>query len=39
LKGETPVIETDNREIVTALREIAAAKVRRSRSDIEVAEH
>ena len=39
LKGERPVIETDNREIVTALREIAAGKVRRSRSDVEVAEH
>jgi DNA-directed RNA polymerase subunit omega len=36
-KGERPLITTDNREIVTALREIAADKVRRSRS-VEVAE-
>jgi DNA-directed RNA polymerase subunit omega len=28
LKGAKPLLETDNREIVTALREIAAAKVR-----------
>jgi DNA-directed RNA polymerase subunit omega len=28
-KGAKPLIETDNREIVTALREIAAGKVRR----------
>lgn len=28
-KGAKPLLETDNREIVTALREIAAAKVRR----------
>jgi DNA-directed RNA polymerase subunit omega len=27
-KGAKPIIETDNREIVTALREIAAGKVR-----------
>ena len=30
LKGAKPLIETDNREIVTALREIAAGKVRKS---------
>ena len=29
LKGAKPLIETDNREIVTALREIAAGKVRK----------
>ncbi len=29
LKGSKPLIVTDNREIVTALREIAAGKVRR----------
>jgi DNA-directed RNA polymerase subunit omega len=29
LKGAKPLLETDNREIVTALREIAAGKVRR----------
>jgi len=29
LKGAKPLIQTDNREIVTALREIAAGKVRR----------
>lgn len=28
-KGAKPLLETDNREIVTALREIAAGKVRR----------
>ena len=28
-KGAKPLIETDNREIVTALREIAAGKVRK----------
>ena len=36
-KGAKPLLETDNREIVTALREIAAGKVRRARSDLEVA--
>jgi len=30
LKGAKPLIEADNREVVTALREIAAGKVRRS---------
>jgi DNA-directed RNA polymerase subunit omega len=34
LKGAKPLLETDNREIVTALREIAAGKVRRSSSDV-----
>ncbi len=29
-KGAKPLLETDNREIVTALREIAAGKVRAS---------
>jgi len=28
--GEKPMLETDNREIVTALREIAAGKVRKA---------
>lgn len=28
LKGARPLVESDNKEIVTALREIAAAKVR-----------
>jgi DNA-directed RNA polymerase subunit omega len=28
-KGAKPLLETDNREIVTALREIAGGKVRR----------
>ena len=27
LKGARPLVETDNKEVVTALREIAAAKV------------
>jgi DNA-directed RNA polymerase subunit omega len=35
-KGERPLLETDNREIVTALREIAAGKVRRGSSDLAV---
>jgi DNA-directed RNA polymerase subunit omega len=30
-KGAKPLLETDNREIVTALREIAAGKVRRAK--------
>ncbi len=30
-KGARPLLETDNREIVTALREIAAGKVRQSK--------
>ena len=30
LAGEKPMLETDNREIVTALREIAAGKVRKA---------
>ena len=34
-KGARPLIETDNLEIVTALREIAAGKVRCGRSDAE----
>jgi DNA-directed RNA polymerase subunit omega len=28
LKGERPLVESDNKDIVTALREIAAGKVR-----------
>jgi DNA-directed RNA polymerase subunit omega len=28
LKGARPLVETDNKEIVTALREVAAGKVR-----------
>ena len=28
--GEKPILETDNREIVTTLREIAASKVRKA---------
>ena len=32
-KGAKPLLETGNLEIVTALREIAAGKVRRSSSD------
>ncbi len=36
-KGAKPLLETDNREIVTALREIAEGKVRRGSSDVEVA--
>ena len=31
-KGARPLLETDNREIVTALREIAAGKVRQARA-------
>jgi DNA-directed RNA polymerase subunit omega len=31
LKGAKPLLDTDNREIVTALREIAAGKVRRAK--------
>jgi DNA-directed RNA polymerase subunit omega len=27
LKGERPLVESDNKEVVTALREIAAARV------------
>ena len=32
LKGTKPLLETDNREIVTALREIADGKVRRQKA-------
>lgn len=35
LKGAKPLLETENLEIVTALREIAAGKVRRGSSDVE----
>ena len=34
-KGAKPLLEIENLEIVTALREIAAGKVRRSNSDLE----
>jgi DNA-directed RNA polymerase subunit omega len=34
-KGAKPLLVTDNREIVTALREIAEGKVRRQNSDEE----
>lgn len=33
LKGATPLVRSDNREIVIALREIAAGKVRRAMPD------
>ena len=36
LKGAKPLLETENREIVTALREIAAGKVRYRRLDAAV---
>lgn len=36
-KGAKPLLETDNREVVTALREIAAGKVRGGGSDLEIA--
>ena len=32
LKGTKPLLETDNREIVTTLREIAEGKVKRMKS-------
>lgn len=35
-KGAKPLLETENLEIVTALREIAAGKVRRRRLDAEL---
>jgi DNA-directed RNA polymerase subunit omega len=38
LKGAPPLVETDNREVVTALREIAAGKVRQARPKTEQAE-
>ena len=31
-KGAKPLLETDNREIVTALREVAAGRVRQARN-------
>lgn len=34
LKGDRPLIESDNREIVVALREIAAKKVRWAGTDV-----
>jgi DNA-directed RNA polymerase subunit omega len=34
-QGAKPLIESDNREIVTALREIAAGKVRRAPDQVE----
>ncbi len=35
LKGAKPLIEPDNREVVVALREVAAGKVRLSRKEVE----
>lgn len=35
-KGARPLLETDNREIVTALREIAAGKVRQARRNRDI---
>ena len=32
-KGAKPLLETDNREIVTALREMAAGRVRKRRAN------
>lgn len=32
LGGAKPLLQTDNREVVTALREIAAGKVRKARA-------
>jgi len=32
-KGAKPLVESDNREVVVALREIAAAKVKRKAAD------
>ncbi len=37
LKGSKPLVKSDNREIVTALREIAAAKVRYAHPEYLVA--
>ena len=34
-QGAKPLIESENREIVTALREIAAGKVRRAPHEVE----
>ena len=36
-KGAKPLLETDNREIVTALREVAADKVRRAKESTQEA--
>ena len=35
LKGSPPLVETENKEVVTALREIAAAKVKVRYTDSE----
>ncbi len=35
LNGARPLVKTDNREIVVALREIAAGKVRKARKESE----
>ncbi len=35
LKGAKPLVESDNREIVVALREIAAGKVRKVSTELE----
>lgn len=34
LRGAKPLLETDNREVVTALREIAAGLVRKARAKL-----
>ncbi len=34
LKGAKPLVDSDNREIVVALREVAAGKVREARSEV-----
>lgn len=33
-KGAKPLVESDNREVVVALREIAAGKVKRNRTNL-----
>lgn len=38
LKGAKPLVDSDNREIVVALREIAAGKVREPSQDLTVKE-
>jgi DNA-directed RNA polymerase subunit omega len=35
LKGAKPLIEPDNREVVVALREVAAGKVQKSSKEVE----
>ncbi len=38
IKGARPLVEADNREIVLALREIAAGKVRRTSKELSPSE-